>query len=90
MLPPSLRAETFPATQPVQPSPASKDTEAVTPLWRVERDAIETAIALCEGNIPKAAAMLEISPSTIYRKKMVWDKHPPAPYAGAGGAGAHF
>ncbi len=48
---------------------------AVHPLWRVERNAIENAIALCEGNIPKAAAMLEISPSTIYRKKMLWDKH---------------
>lgn len=49
--------------------------EDVSPLWKVERDAIEQAIAACEGNIPKAAALLEISPSTIYRKKMMWDKH---------------
>jgi two-component system repressor protein LuxO len=49
--------------------------EDVSPLWKVERSAIEHAIALCEGNIPKAAALLEISPSTIYRKKMLWDKH---------------
>lgn len=48
----------------------------VSPLWQVERDAIEQAIALCAGNIPKAAALLEISPSTIYRKKMIWDKRP--------------
>jgi DNA-binding NtrC family response regulator len=46
----------------------------VTPLWKVEKTAIEKAIALCSGNIPKAAAMLEISPSTIYRKKLSWDK----------------
>jgi two-component system repressor protein LuxO len=45
----------------------------IQPLWQIERAAIEKAILLCEGNIPKAAAMLEISPSTIYRKKMVWD-----------------
>jgi hypothetical protein len=30
--------------------------------------------------------MLEISPSTIYRKKMLWDKHPPLPPAGGAGA----
>lgn len=53
-------------------APISQD---VSPLWQVERNAIETAIALCEGNIPKAAALLEISPSTIYRKKMIWDKN---------------
>lgn len=44
----------------------------IAPLWRVEKDAIEHAINICDGNIPKAAAMLEISPSTIYRKKMGW------------------
>ncbi|MFA5593018.1 MAG: sigma-54 dependent transcriptional regulator [Micavibrio sp.] len=46
----------------------------IPPLWKVERDAIEQAIALCGGNIPKAATMLEISPSTIYRKRMHWEK----------------
>lgn len=54
------------------------DIEDVKPLWEIERSAIEHAIALCDGNIPKAAAMLEISPSTIYRKKMNWEKHPSA------------
>lgn len=43
------------------------------PLWRVEKDAIEQAIRLCNGNIPRAAALLEIAPSTIYRKKLSWD-----------------
>jgi two-component system repressor protein LuxO len=42
-------------------------------LWKTEKRTIETAIELCEGNIPKAAAMLDISPSTIYRKKQSWD-----------------
>ncbi len=45
---------------------------AIKPLWQVEKDAIESAISYCEGNIPKAAAMLEVSPSTIYRKKLGW------------------
>ncbi|MGE0725333.1 MAG: sigma-54-dependent transcriptional regulator [Alphaproteobacteria bacterium] len=44
----------------------------VKPLWEIERDAIERAIGLCGGNIPKAAELLDISPSTIYRKRQRW------------------
>lgn len=44
----------------------------IQPLWEVERDAIEHAIAKCDGNIPRAAALLEISASTIYRKRPGW------------------
>ena len=46
----------------------------IEPLWKTEKRTIENAIDLCEGNIPKAAAMLDISPSTIYRKKQSWDE----------------
>ena len=42
----------------------------IKPLWRLERDAIEQAVELCDGNIPRAAALLEVSPSTLYRKRM--------------------
>jgi len=45
----------------------------IVPLWKVERDVIERAIDACDGNIPKAAAKLGISPSTIYRKKLSWE-----------------
>ena len=41
-------------------------------LWQVEKDTIERAIEICEGNIPRAAAHLGISASTIYRKRMAW------------------
>lgn len=44
----------------------------IKPLAIVEREAIEAAIDFCDGNIPKAAALLEVSPSTIYRKKSAW------------------
>ena len=47
---------------------------AVKPLWQVERTAIEEALALCGGNVPRAAAILEVNPSTIYRRKAEWDK----------------
>ncbi|WP_370978441.1 sigma-54-dependent transcriptional regulator [Agaribacterium sp. ZY112] len=44
----------------------------VRPLAEVERETIEQTIQHCDGNIPKAAALLEVSPSTIYRKKQQW------------------
>jgi len=51
---------------------AIQSSAEIIPLWQVEKDTIESAILYCEGNIPKAAALLEVSPSTIYRKKLSW------------------
>ncbi|PQJ88804.1 sigma-54-dependent Fis family transcriptional regulator [Aliivibrio sifiae] len=47
--------------------------ETIIPLWESEKKVIETAIALCDGNIPQAAKRLEVSPSTLYRKLQSWD-----------------
>jgi two-component system repressor protein LuxO len=41
----------------------------IRPLRLVEETAIEDAIELCGGNIRRAAALLEVSPSTIYRRR---------------------
>ena len=38
------------------------------PMWRVEREMIGEAIRACDGNVPRAAALLELSPSTVYRR----------------------
>ncbi|BBN81654.1 sigma-54-dependent Fis family transcriptional regulator [Pseudoalteromonas sp. A25] len=46
----------------------------IEPLWIVEKRYIEHAISLCDNNIPKAAAMLDVSPSTIYRKIKSWEE----------------
>ncbi len=46
---------------------------AIRPLWQVEKEAIEQAIESCEGNIPRAASLLGISASTIYRKRLAWE-----------------
>jgi len=63
----------------ITPSPSSHINEGennnppkIQPLWQTEKQAIETAITFCNGNIPQAAALLEVSPSTIYRKKQSW------------------
>ncbi|MFT4562946.1 MAG: two-component system repressor protein LuxO [Gammaproteobacteria bacterium] len=44
----------------------------ITPLWLVEKKAILEAIAYCGNSVPRAAAYLEVSPSTIYRKLQSW------------------
>jgi len=59
--------------QPQQPTQATDSHGSIKPLANVERDAIEQAIKICDGNIPKAAALLDVSPSTIYRKKQGWE-----------------
>ena len=50
--------------------------EAGKPLLRslsdIEREIIESALEIYDQNIPKVATYLEVSPSTIYRKKQSW------------------
>ncbi|MCF8479000.1 MAG: sigma-54 dependent transcriptional regulator [Rhodospirillum sp.] len=60
---PMIEAEGGPPTQ-----------ESIEPLWVVEKRTIERAVEACDGNIPRAAALLRVSPSTIYRKKLAWDE----------------
>ena len=54
-------------------SAASPGTDEIRPLRIVEKEAIEAAIEQCNGNIPKAANLLEISASTLYRKVQKWE-----------------
>jgi DNA-binding NtrC family response regulator len=48
----------------------------IQPLHVTERNAIEQAIRACDGNVVRAAALLEISASTIYRKLAHWQEAP--------------
>ena len=68
MLPPALQ------NSALHGGDAPETRAPIRPLAEVEREAIESAIAACGGNIPRAAVMLGISPSTIYRKKMGWEE----------------
>lgn len=74
MLEQGTRRSSSRPTLPAGPSRgAERPLRGLAPLWQVERETIENAIRLCGGNIPKAAAILEVSPSTIYRKKLSWE-----------------
>ena len=49
-------------------------TDEIIPLWQVEKEAIESAVHICNGNIPLAAVKLGISASTLYRKIKNWEE----------------
>ena len=59
----------FNQTSKVLAKPESK----ILPMWQQEQRIIENAISEFGGNIAQAAAALEISPSTIYRKRQSWE-----------------
>ena len=63
---PSVPSEA-PAVQPTAPS-----VTLIRPLEDVIRSTIEGAIEACGGSIPRAAAALQVSPSTIYRRVEGW------------------
>jgi two-component system repressor protein LuxO len=53
------------------PAPVAR-RQPVLPLWQQEQRIIEDAVDSYGGNIALAAAALELSPSTIYRKRQAW------------------
>ena len=39
------------------------------PMWIIEQEMIDLALERTGGNVNKAASLLEISPSSVYRKR---------------------
>lgn len=64
-------------SQPVSPTAQNEsDTamvNALQPMWKVEQEVILMALNHCDGRVRKAAKLLEIDPSTLYRKIERWD-----------------
>ena len=71
----SAATDTTPAI--IQPSPMSVamppannvNEGDLRPMWVVEQEMIDRALEVTGGNVNKAASMLEISPSSVYRKR---------------------
>jgi len=51
-----------------EPSPC----DTIKPLWLVEKEAVMLALDFTNQDIPQAAALLQLSPSMLYRKLQAW------------------
>ena len=58
----------------LDPTSSLNNFAEVCSLAAVEKAAIEHAIAACSDNIVKAASLLKVSPSTLYRKIQQWQE----------------
>ena len=74
MLPPELQDTAAPPAAPPPVAPAMRSDLTGLTLAQVERLVIEASIARNGGSIPRAAQELDVSPSTIYRKREAWEK----------------
>ena len=66
---PAQGAESAPPRFPGRADPFQGRT-----LAEIEKQAIEAAIQATDGSIPAAARVLDVSPSTLYRKLETWGK----------------
>ncbi|PMH41916.1 sigma-54-dependent Fis family transcriptional regulator [Vibrio sp. 10N.286.49.B3] len=73
MLPPPLNQPIESTLRQKQQQEAVLTAQDILPLWLSEKITIEQAIKACDGNIPRAAGYLDVSPSTIYRKLQAWN-----------------
>ena len=77
MLPPGLAEEErlidLAASAPQIPDAVTPDSLMGLTLAEAERRLIEATLALHSGSIPKAARVLDVSPSTLYRKIEAWN-----------------
>lgn len=51
---------------------AQESFDMSMPLWKIEKHAIENVLSGTQGNVQKAAHILDVAPSTIYRKMQSW------------------
>jgi len=63
-----------PSTPPPAPPALTLDALLGLPLAEVERQIIEATIEMHAGSVPRAARVLDVSPSTLYRKLESWAK----------------
>ncbi|MEM1345316.1 MAG: sigma-54 dependent transcriptional regulator [Pseudomonadota bacterium] len=77
-MPSAMPTAVQPAAVQTTVAPAPDESEAALQslvglsLADLERRFIEATIDECDGSIPKAARLLDVSPSTLYRKRGAW------------------
>ncbi|MPW36449.1 sigma-54 dependent transcriptional regulator [Vibrio sp. B1Z05] len=70
---PTTHAPTTHDAQAMPNNVARAEEYVIKPMWQVERETIQNAIKHCDGNVINAAVLLDLSPSTVYRKKQQWE-----------------
>jgi len=70
--PDAAGAPPAPVAQPPGPRRRSGEEQEILPLAVMERRLIRAALRRTNGDVPRAAALLEINPSTVYRKLQTW------------------
>lgn len=81
MLPDDFTSTTLQVLSPAPAAPAAPAAPTLDgllgrPLAEVEREIIEATIDLHAGSVPRAARVLDVSPSTLYRKLELWANTP--------------
>lgn len=64
----------YAAPAPTTPAYGVYPAMEIIPLAEMERRMILAALARTDNDIPRAAALLEVNPSTVYRKVSAWRK----------------
>lgn len=76
MLPEQIIRQATPLDETKDPSPTANAgdvaNEKIEPLWQIEKNAILRALKYTHQDVVKAASLLEVSPSTLYRKLQAW------------------
>lgn len=75
MLPPEMQPSRV--AEPAAPAVSESALEGLIGLTlsEIERLVIEETIARHGGSVPKAARVLDVSPSTLYRKREAWERN---------------
>ncbi|RUS58715.1 sigma-54-dependent Fis family transcriptional regulator [Pseudorhodobacter sp. E13] len=76
---PTSLAQTSPPAHNAPGDNVSLDALLGLPLAEVERRIVEATIEMHGGSVPRAARVLDVSPSTLYRKLDLWAKLPKQP-----------
>ncbi len=74
MLPRDLAEARAPDDRPPLPAPDAPELDSLIgkTMAQIERQVIEATLAHHKGSVPRAARMLDIAPSTLYRKMEGW------------------
>jgi two-component system, repressor protein LuxO len=77
MLPEGLIAEEPAALTPAAPAVPDLDIQTLIgrPMAEIERRVIEATLARNDGSVSRAARVLDIAPSTLYRKIETWSRN---------------